>query len=280
MTESFPRQQARTRGFTLGAPRSFQVSPDGGRVAFLRSKGGSDPATCLWVLDVATGTEHLAADPALAGAGGDIPDTCLLLEHEPVYTAGRRTSPLDRPLADPGIPVIDVDRGGKITWHGPGQLVGYPIVALPEPVDVVAHVRAIEEALIRACADAGVATTRVEGRSGVWITGGRGPGSTLDRKVAAIGIRVSRGVTMHGFALNCDCDLSWFDRIVPCGIRDAGVTSLSAETGRTVTVAGMLGSAERHLADVLGATTWHSTEDLGTVMAGPGLSRAELATAD
>ena len=189
---------------------------------------------------------------------GEIPDTCLLLEHEPVYTAGRRTSPLDRPLTDPGIPVIDVDRGGKITWHGPGQLVGYPIVTLAEPVDVIAYVRAIEEALIRSCAQVGVPTTRVEGRSGVWLTGGRGPGSPLDRKVAAIGIRVSRGVTMHGFALNCDCDLSWFDRIVPCGIRDAGVTSLSIETGRPVSVPDMVGIVERQLAGVLGATSWRS----------------------
>ena len=183
-----------------------------------------------------------------------------MLEHQPVYTAGRRTGQLDRPLANPGIPVIDVDRGGKITWHGPGQLVGYPIVALAEPVDVIAYVRTLEEALIRACAEAGVATTRVEGRRGVWLTGGRGPGSAHDRKVAAIGIRVARGVTMHGFALNCDCDLGWFDRIVPCGIRDAGVTSLSAETGRTVTVAGMLGMVERHIADALGATTWRSVD--------------------
>jgi lipoyl(octanoyl) transferase len=193
-------------------------------------------------------------------ADGDIPDICLLLEHEPVYTAGRRTSPLDRPLTDPGIPVIDVDRGGKITWHGPGQLVGYPIVALAEPVDVIAYVRAIEEALIRSCAEVGVATTRVDGRSGVWLTGGRGPGGSLDRKVAAIGIRVSRGVAMHGFALNCDCDLGWFDRIVPCGIRDAGVTSLSVETARPVGVLDMVGIVERQLAEVLGATTWHSVE--------------------
>ncbi len=211
---------------------------------------------------------------------GDIPDTCLMLEHEPVYTAGRRTSPMDRPLTDPGIPVIDVDRGGKITWHGPGQLVGYPIVALTEPVDVVAYVRAIEEALIRSCADAGVATARVDGRTGVWITGGRGPGSALDRKLAAIGIRVARGVTMHGFALNCDCDLTWFDRIVPCGIRDAGVTSLSAETGRTIAVADMLGTVERHLADVLGATAWKSIEDLGMLTAGPDPGQPELAWAE
>ena len=119
-----------------------------------------------------------------------------------------------------GTPVIDVDRGGKITWHGPGQLVGYPIVALPDPVDVVAHVRRVEEALILACADLGVETTRVEGRSGVWVRRRR----AADRKVAAIGIRVSQGVTMHGFALNCDCDLTAFDRIVPCGITDAAVT--------------------------------------------------------
>ena len=189
-------------------------------------------------------------------AGDEIPDTCLLLEHEPVYTAGKRTGPLDRPLTDPGIPVIDVDRGGKITWHGPGQLVGYPIVKLAEPIDVIAYVRALEEALMRCCAGVGVATTRVEGRSGVWITE---PGHQ-DRKVAAIGIRVSRGVTMHGFELNCDCDLGWFDKIVPCGIRDAGVTSLSAETGRQVTVADMLESVQHHLADVLGATAWRQAD--------------------
>jgi len=202
-------------------------------------------------------------------AGGEIPDTCLLLEHEPVYTAGKRTEPLDRPLADPGIPVIDVDRGGKITWHGPGQLVGYPIMALCEPLDVVAYVRTLEEALIRCCADAGVATTRVDGRSGVWITGDGRP----DRKVAAVGIRVSRGVTMHGFALNCDCDLGWFDKIVPCGIRDAGVTSLSAEAGRPVTVADVTGLAERHLAAVFGATAWRRA-DLAALLPGAELTPA------
>jgi lipoyl(octanoyl) transferase len=184
----------------------------------------------------------------------EIPDVCLLLEHPPVYTAGKRTEPLDRPIGDPGAPVIDVDRGGKITWHGPGQLVGYPIVKLKDPVDVVAYVRTIEEALMRACADLGLKTTRVEGRSGVWVPG------VPDRKVGAIGIRVSRGVTMHGFEINCDCDLSWFDRIVPCGIRDAGVTSLSAELGRQVPVAETLALAEQRLAEVLGATnTAHRT---------------------
>jgi lipoyl(octanoyl) transferase len=154
-----------------------------------------------------------------------------LLEHPPVYTAGRRTEPLERPFD--GTPVIDVDRGGKITWHGPGQLVGYPILRLPDPIDVVAHVRRMETMLIDVCAELGVAADRVDGRSGVWVRADeRGP----DRKVAAIGVRVSRGVTMHGFALNCDPDLAWFDRIVPCGIRDAAVTSLSAELGRDVTV--------------------------------------------
>jgi lipoyl(octanoyl) transferase len=175
----------------------------------------------------------------------EIPDTCLLLEHPPVYTAGKRTGELDRPVGDAGAPVIDVDRGGKITWHGPGQLVGYPIVRLGEPVDVIDYVRTVEEALIRTCA----------GRSGVWVCGSDG---SQDRKVGAIGIRVSRGVTMHGFALNCDCDLSWFDRIVPCGIRDASVTTLSAEAGRRITVADVLDVVERQLAGVLGASRWRS----------------------
>ena len=166
---------------------------------------------------------------------GRSPDTVLLLEHEPVYTAGRRTEPHERPFD--GTPVVDVDRGGKITWHGPGQLVGYPILTLPTPVDVIAHVRRIEAMLINVCADLGVRTDRVKGRSGVWVAAdNRGP----ERKVAAIGIRVSEGVTMHGFALNCDNDLAWFDRIVPCGIRDASVTTLSQELGRDVTVAEVL----------------------------------------
>jgi lipoyl(octanoyl) transferase len=183
---------------------------------------------------------------------GEIPDTCLLLEHDAVYTAGKRTDPLDRPLGDPGAPVIDVDRGGKITWHGPGQLVGYPIVALDEPIDVVGYVRQIEEALIGVCSALGVTAGRVDGRSGVWL---RGDGhASRDRKVGAIGIRVARGVTMHGFALNCDCDLSWFDRIVPCGISDASVTSLSAEVGRRISVTDVLPEVERQLAIVLGAT--------------------------
>jgi lipoyl(octanoyl) transferase len=192
----------------------------------------------------------------------EIGDSCLLLEHQPVYTAGKRTSPADRPGGDAGAPVIDVDRGGKITWHGPGQLVGYPIVRLGEPVDVVAYVRAVEEALIRTCAGFGVTAGRVDGRSGAWVSDGRGP----DRKVGAIGIRVARGVTMHGFALNCDCDLSWFGRFVPCGIADAGVTSLSAETGQAVTVQAAAEAVMTHLAGVLGASNWRQaslTELLG-----------------
>ncbi len=183
-----------------------------------------------------------------AVAAGTEPDTVLLLEHPPVYTAGKRTSPFDRPTD--GTPVVEVDRGGKITWHGPGQLVGYPILSLPDPVDVVAHVRRVEEALILACADLGVDATRVEGRSGVWVLGVDG---AQDRKVAAIGIRVSQGTTMHGFALNCDCDLSWFDRIVPCGLTDATVTSLTKETGREVTVAEAMPYVEKRLAEVLRA---------------------------
>jgi lipoyl(octanoyl) transferase len=231
----------------------------------------------------------------------EIPDTCLLLEHPPVYTAGRRTADSERPLD--GTPVIDVDRGGKITWHGPGQLVGYPILKLPRPVDVVAHVRRLEEALILTCAEFGLESTRIEGRSGVWVLGeatGNATGSpeqgqplgglTLDfapspasggtpggledeefdprlsgpeyapsnagqrgadRKLAAIGIRVAKGVTMHGFAMNCEPDNTWFDRIVPCGIRDAGVTSLSNELGRRVSVADVLPVVEKHLKEVL-----------------------------
>ena len=247
----------------------------------------------------------------------EIPDTCLLLEHSPVYTAGRRTADDERPLD--GTPVIDVDRGGKITWHGPGQLVGYPILKLPRPVDVVAHVRRLEEALIRTCAEFGLETTRVEGRSGVWVLGeslpdrpgsrpassaglqldlapgtapgtapettpgtapGTAPGTTpetrtaggqdadeeydprlrgpeyapsnagqrgADRKLAAIGIRVAKGVTMHGFALNCSNDLRPFGRIIPCGITDASVTSLSQETGRLVTPETVVACVEQEI---------------------------------
>jgi lipoyl(octanoyl) transferase len=189
----------------------------------------------------------------------EIPDTCLLLEHPAVYTAGKRTGPMDRPVGDPGAPVIEVDRGGKITWHGPGQLVGYPIVALAEPIDVVAYVRATEEIMIRTCADFGVRAVRVEGRSGAWV---QGSGGRPDRKVGAVGIRVARGVTMHGIALNCDCDLAWYDRFVPCGISDAGVTSLSAESGQVIAVTAVAEVIERHLAGVLGGGSFRRADDL------------------
>jgi lipoyl(octanoyl) transferase len=184
-------------------------------------------------------------------------DTVLLLEHPPVFTAGKRTEPHERPMTD-DVPVLDVDRGGKITFHGPGQLVGYPIVRLPDHVLVVDYVRRVEEALIHACADLGVTTARVPGRSGVWIAADhRGP----ERKVAALGIRVSRGVTMHGFAVNCDVDLSWYDRFVPCGISDAGVTSLSAELDRDVTVSEVAPVVEKHLRELLGWAPYDATPD-------------------
>ena len=162
-------------------------------------------------------------------AAGQRPDTVILLEHTPVYTAGKRTEDSERPID--GTPVIDVDRGGKITWHGPGQLVGYPIVRLPESVYVVDYVRRLEEAIIALFTSYGVRTGRVAGRSGVWLPADPSGLERPERKIAAIGIRVAAGVTMHGFAINVDPDLGWFDKIVPCGIVDAGVTSLTAETG-------------------------------------------------
>jgi lipoyl(octanoyl) transferase len=196
------------------------------------------------------------ADARVAGGS----DTLLLLEHPAVYTAGRRTEPHERP--DPsvqGIPVVDTDRGGKITWHGPGQLVGYPIIGLAEPLDVVNYVRRLEESLIKVCADVGLETARVEGRSGVWVPGGAG---RPDRKVAAIGVRVSRATALHGFSLNCDCDLDAFAAIVPCGISDAGVTSLSAELGRRVIVDDVRAAVAAAVCDALDghlALSWQPT---------------------
>src|SRR5690606_32652056 len=177
---------------------------------------------------------------------GEVPDTVLLLEHQPVYTAGKRTEPHERPFD--GTPVIDVDRGGKITWHGPGQLVGYPIAHLPGRRDVIAHVRRLEEMMIRVAADVGVTVTRVPGRSGIWVPGTDGE---RDRKLGQIGIRVSRDVAMHGFSLNVNCDLSWTQTIVPCGIPDADVSTLAMETGRDLTVADILPSAKAHLTEVM-----------------------------
>ena len=181
-----------------------------------------------------------------AVVSGQRPDTVILLEHDPVYTAGKRTSPDERPTD--GTPVVDVDRGGKITWHGPGQLVGYPILRLPEPIDVVGYVRRLEGILIDVLAEFGVDGRRVDGRSGVWIVGdGR------EDKIAAIGIRVEGGVTMHGFALNCSNSLEPYDRIVACGIRDAGVTTMSRVLGRTVDPAEVVEAVQRRLSAAFAA---------------------------
>jgi lipoyl(octanoyl) transferase len=193
-------------------------------------RAGRQPYEAAW---------QLQRELQTARADDEIDDTVLLLEHPPVYTAGRRTRPHERPTD--GTPVIDVDRGGKITWHGPGQLVGYPILKLAEPVDVIAYIRVLEDVLITVCAEFGLETVRVDGRTGVWVPG------TPDRKIAAIGVRVARGVTLHGFALNCDPDLSAFEVIIPCGITDADVTSLSVELGRPVTIDEVLPVVEAHL---------------------------------
>ena len=177
-------------------------------------------------------------------ASGNRPNTFLLLEHPSVYTAGRRTDDAERP--SDGTPVIDVDRGGRITWHGPGQLIGYPIVKLLRPTELVGFVREIEGALIQVCADLGITAVRVEGRSGVWIQDAQG-----DRKIAAIGIRVAKGVTMHGFALNVNPDLAAFGHIVPCGIADADVTSLEIELGRSISIDEVAPIVERHVFESL-----------------------------
>ena len=177
-------------------------------------------------------------------ASGSSPNSLLLLEHPSVYTAGRRTDDAERPTD--GTPVIDVDRGGRITWHGPGQLVGYPIVKLQNPTELVGFVRELESALISVCADFGITAVRVDGRSGVWIQDSRG-----DRKIAAIGIRVAKGVTMHGFALNVNPDLAAFGQIVPCGIADADVTSLEIELGRTITIDEVAPRVELHIVESL-----------------------------
>ncbi|RAV34563.1 lipoyl(octanoyl) transferase LipB [Corynebacterium heidelbergense] len=211
------------------------------------------------------------ADLAAARARGEIADQLLLLEHPSTYTAGKRTQPEDRPAGD--TPVVDVDRGGRITWHGPGQLVAYPIIALANPIDVVDYVRRLEQALMQTCADAGLTgTCRIDGRSGVWLRGtgsdgsqgaasntgtatGSNPGGrAIDRKIAAIGIRVTRGVAMHGIALNCDNSLAAYETIVPCGLADAGVTSLTAELGHRVGVAGVRKNLAQNIEAALDGT--------------------------
>ncbi len=173
---------------------------------------------------------------------GRSPSTVLLLEHDAVYTAGKRTEDHERPFD--GTPVVAVDRGGKLTWHGPGQLVGYPIVALPEPTRVADYVAILEDVIIAVLKDYGLEGIRIDGRSGVWLAAGNG---LPDRKIAAIGIRINRRVTMHGFALNCSNSVAPFQQIVPCGITDAGVTTISAETGRTVTPSDIVSRIEEEL---------------------------------
>ena len=180
-----------------------------------------------------------------AVVAGESPDTVILLEHPSVYTAGKRTEEYEKPID--GTPVIDVDRGGKITWHGPGQLVGYPIIRLAEPIDVVGYVRRLEQMLIDVVADLGVVAGRVEGRSGVWVDG--------SDKIAAIGIRVASGVTMHGFAINCNNSFDAYRTIVACGISDAGVTSISQVLGRDVTTEEVVPLVQKHFATtVLGVS--------------------------
>jgi lipoyl(octanoyl) transferase len=177
-------------------------------------------------------------------AEGQRENTLVLVEHPSVYTAGKRTQDHERP--DDGTPVIDVDRGGKITWHGLGQLVGYPIIRLAKPTELVGFVREIETGLIATCSELGLTTTRVEGRSGVWVVDEKG-----QRKIAAIGIRVARGVTMHGFALNVEPDLSPFEAIIPCGIEDAAVTSLAIELGRSISIDEVLPVVEKYMYESL-----------------------------
>lgn len=200
-------------------------------------------------------TWELQREMHLAVVANSLPDSVLLLEHQSVYTAGRRTESFERPTD--GTPVVDVDRGGKITWHGPGQLIGYPIVHLPSPMDVVSHVRRLEDVLIGVCGDFALETGRIKGRSGVWVLD-----PIQDRKIAAIGIRVAQGVTMHGFALNCNNDLAWFDRIVPCGISDAGVTTLSKELGHDISVDNVVDRVEFHLRRVFDPISESLTNDL------------------
>lgn len=179
-----------------------------------------------------------------AVAEGSLSNTLILLEHPSVYTAGRRTLDSEKPMD--GTPVVDVDRGGKITWHGPGQLVGYPIVRLANPHELVGFVRTIEAALIKVCEEFGIKTQCISKRSGVWIVDNRG-----ERKIAAIGIRVAKGVTMHGFALNVNPDMSAFAQIIPCGIADADVTSLALELGRDISVSEVAPHVARHMIDAL-----------------------------
>lgn len=197
----------------------------------------------LMAYDEALALQKGQAAEVIAGTS---PGAIFYVEHPPTFTAGRRTDLEERPTD--GTPVIDVDRGGKITWHGPGQLVCYPVIALAEKFDVVGYVRLLEEMMMAALADLGVATIQIPGRSGVWLAASS---TQQERKIAAIGVRIAGGVTTHGFAINCNPDLSWFDRIIPCGITDADVTSLSRELQRDVTIDELLPFVEKRLIEYL-----------------------------
>jgi lipoyl(octanoyl) transferase len=228
---------------------SPSTATDGGEPLAIVRLGVDVPYEQAWEL------QRRVHASRVAGTG---PNTCLMLEHAPVYTAGRRTAPHERP-AD-GTPVIDVDRGGRMTWHGPGQLVAYPIVKLTGSLDVERYIRLLEDVMIQVCADFDVPAGRVAGRSGVW-----GPGDPslglAGRGLGAIGIRVVGGVTTHGFALNCATDPSWFDRIVPCGISGARISSLSVESGRRIVVDEVMPYAEKRLAEALGAQPFEVHEE-------------------
>ena len=220
----------------------------------------------LEFVDLGLGSEHLDYQATwdlqraihAEVSGGNRADTVLLLEHASVYTAGKRTEPQERPLD--GTPVVDVDRGGKITWHGPGQLVGYPIVRLPEAALVVDYVRRLEEAIIAMLAGYGLSTGRIRGRSGVWLAA---DDHRPERKIAAIGVRVAAGTTMHGFALNVDPDLAVFDRIIPCGLTGVGVTSMAAEIGSHTAVTEVARALVPHLQRYLAFEEYVQSPDIG-----------------
>lgn len=257
-------QQGSIRKANMGAtgtddgettPRATSTNASANATTATTNTSANTPAADIDIRDLGTvdyeSTWHLQADIAAQRAEGKIPDTILLLQHPPTYTAGKRTQDSDRPTN--GLPVVDVDRGGRITWHGPGQLVAYPIIQLADPVDVVDYVRRLEQALIQTCEDLGLhGTGRVEGRSGVWLPAGVINNELKPaRKIAAIGIRVTRGVTMHGVSLNCDNTMEYYDHIVPCGLADAGVTTLTEELGRKVSVSDAQPLLARHLVDAL-----------------------------
>ena len=226
----------------------------------------------LQFLDLGLGSEYVDYQAAwdmqrsihAAVSAGSCANTVLLLEHASVYTAGKRTEPHERPLD--GTPVVEVDRGGKITWHGPGQLVGYPIVSLPESILVVDYVRRLEEALVTMLAEYGLTTGRIRGRSGVWLAA---DDRRLERKIAAIGVRVATGTTMHGFALNVDPDLRAFDRIIPCGLTGVGVTSMTTELGRHLTVTEVAQSLRPHLEHYLAFEAYTQSPDIGVAPDSP-----------